>query len=115
MITIQDYLEKTGSTAKYPDAGTGSQDEIEYLGLGVMGEAGEIGNKIKKVKRGLPGDPTLPALKTALKGEIGDLLWYALRLSKACGYKPEECMQANIDKLEKRKAAGRIGGSGDDR
>jgi NTP pyrophosphatase (non-canonical NTP hydrolase) len=37
-----------------------------------------------------------------MKEEVGDILWYLARLSKACGFTLAEAMEANIAKLEVR-------------
>ena len=37
-----------------------------------------------------------------MKRELGDILWYCVQGGKALGFDPEEVMQENINKLEKR-------------
>ena len=37
-----------------------------------------------------------------MKRELGDVLWYWIQGCIALGYSPEEVMQENINKLEKR-------------
>ena len=37
-----------------------------------------------------------------MKRELGDVLWYWIQGCIALGYTPEEVMQENIKKLEKR-------------
>src|SRR3954466_1059523 len=52
--TFDSYQEDAGTTAFYPDAGTGSNAAINYTIFGLIGEAGEIANKWKKVYRDYP-------------------------------------------------------------
>ena len=83
---INDYLEWTASLAMYPGRGTGNIEEKTYLTLGMVGETGELSDKVKKVLRDeLFGE-------TAVKHELGDILWYWTRLVGANGLKPEEVM-----------------------
>ena len=37
-----------------------------------------------------------------MKRELGDVLWYWVQGCKALGFTPEEVMDENINKLEKR-------------
>lgn len=86
-----------------------------YYGLGLAGEAGEVAEKLKKHFRDDGGGNLTDERKEALKGEIGDVLWYVARLAYHCGLSLQEVAQANIDKLESRMERGKLGGDGDDR
>jgi len=86
--------------------------KLSYTTLGLVGEAGEIANKVKKIIR----DQNLEVNKTNksdLKKELGDVLWYAATLATELGYDLEEVAQDNIDKLRSRYDRGVIAGSGD--
>jgi len=107
MITISDYQDKAATTAVYP-----KERGVEYTTLGLVGEAGEIANKVKKVMR---GDYDRDALREMLAGEIGDVLWYLAMLAEELGIDLGDIAQANLDKLASRKDRGVITGSGDDR
>ena len=48
---------------------------IVYPTLGLANEAGEVAGKVKKIFRDRGGEIT-PADREALKGELGDVLWY---------------------------------------
>lgn len=99
----------TMATAIYPGAGTGNNEEMVYLGLGLASEAGEVAGKIKKLIRDGTYDPG------GLAYEIGDCLWYCARLADTIGYELEDIMEINYNKLMKRKMNDTLTGSGDSR
>lgn len=82
--------------------------------LGLVGEAGEIANKVKKIIRDNGGVVT-PEQASQIATEVGDVLWYVAALSRELGVDLGEVAQANIQKLTDRQARGVIGGSGDNR
>lgn len=87
---------------------------LGYIALGLVNEAGELAGKVKKIwrdKHGVIDNDT----RTALKGELGDVLWYLTQICTNLDLSLEDVMQANIDKLASRQARGKIGGSGDNR
>lgn len=104
-----EYLEFTATTAIYPEAGTGSDTELNYLTLGLCSEAGEVAGKVKKLIR----DGTLDV--GGVMSELSDVLWYLVRLADALGMSIEDLMDLNYGKLSKRKDAGTLSGSGDNR
>jgi NTP pyrophosphatase (non-canonical NTP hydrolase) len=81
-----------------------------YTMLGIIGETGEIAEKIKKAKR---DGQTLD--RDLLGNEIGDLLWYVNKLCHDYGFTLAEVAKLNIDKLESRKRRNKISGNGDRR
>jgi NTP pyrophosphatase (non-canonical NTP hydrolase) len=87
---------------------------IVYPTLGLANEAGEVAGKIKKIfrdKGGVIGDED----REALKGELGDVLWYLTQICTELNLTLEEVAAANLQKLFSRQARGRIGGEGDER
>ena len=87
---------------------------IVYPTLGLTNEAGEVAGKVKKIfrdKGGVIGDED----REALKGELGDVLWYLTQICTDLGLSLEEVAQANIDKLFSRLERDQIRGEGDDR
>ena len=108
---MDDYESWTLSTAIYPEAGSGSLNELLYLGLGLAGEAGEVANKVKKLYR--DGDSLESREK--IKGEIRGVLWYLARLTRTLHSSLNFEALENMDELESRKLRGVIGGSGDNR
>lgn len=107
--TFNEYQEFTRETAIYP-----KETALQYLTLGLTGEAGEIANKVKKVIRDDNGQLTLEKA-TDIAKELGDVLWYLTRLSDELGIDLCVIAMDNLNKLESRKERGTIGGSGDNR
>lgn len=66
----REYTEWTRTTALYP-----FNKHIIYPALGVINEIGEFAGKVKKQMRGDSLD-----LRDAMQAELGDVLWYAVRL-----------------------------------
>lgn len=106
-ITFNEYHKQAITTKIYP-AGLA----IPYVTLGLMGEAGEIAEKIKKIIRDDNGQIS-DDKKQLLGKEIGDVLWYCAALADELGLEFGQIAQDNIDKLQSRKERGVLGGSGD--
>jgi len=107
-MNINEYQKWTLSTAVYPGAGEHGFQEVVYLTLGLVSEAGEAAGKVKKIIRGDKVDPE------SFVSEVGDVLWYLARICDNLGITLEELALYNMTKLESRKAAGTIKGSGED-
>ncbi len=107
-MTLNDYQQKALLTAK--DQG----NEFFHRVLGLVGEAGEIAEKVKKLVRDHNSD--LAKLdKDDIAKELGDTLWYIAALADYLGYSLEEIGQRNIDKMSDRQKRGLINGTGDNR
>lgn len=85
-----------------------------YRTLGLMGEAGEVAEKIKKLARDKQGQVS-SADKAELTKELGDVLWYLQGIADFLGVTLEDVARQNLRKLSSRKRRGKIGGSGDNR
>jgi len=110
-MNLDYYQERVHDTAVYPPAVA-----KEYLVLGLVGEAGEIANKMKKQLRGdFSNDKDITDLHKFLAAELGDCLWYIAELANELGYSLTTIAQMNLQKLQKRKMTGSLKGSGDDR
>lgn len=109
MLTVNEYQEFTRTTAIYP-----KDEALWYTTLGLVGEAGEIANKVKKIIRDKGGIPT-PVDKEEISKELGDVMWYIARLADELGGSLQWIVEKNVDKLSSRKERGVIGGSGDNR
>lgn len=82
---------------------------INYLGLGLAGETGELCDKLKRIIR---GDGKLD---DEILFELGDIQWYVSQLAAFFHVDLETIAQMNIDKLEKRLQENKIHGRGDKR
>jgi NTP pyrophosphatase (non-canonical NTP hydrolase) len=82
--------------------------------LGLVGEAGEVADKLKKVIRDHGGVLTDP-VRDAVAKELGDVLWYLSVLAYELDYDLNTIAQGNLDKLASRQERGVISGSGDNR
>lgn len=104
------YQEQSRKT--YNDIET--NDYIVYPTLGLVNEAGEFAGKIKKIFRDKNGEFS-PETKEALKGELGDVLWYLTQICTNLGFSLEDVAESNLDKLFSRLERGKIQGDGDNR
>ncbi len=87
---------------------------IVYPTLGLANEAGEVAGKVKKIFRDRNGVIS-DADREALKGELGDVLWYLTQICTELDLTLEEVAEANLTKLFSRLERGVIGGEGDHR
>ena len=109
-MDFKTYQKKARETAKYPNLGSNNI----YPTLGLVGEAGEVAEKVKKVirdKNSIFDEES----KLAIKKELGDVLWYLSNLCTEFNFSLEDVALNNLEKLKLRAAKGRISGSGDDR
>lgn len=96
------------------DAITTPFNRLVYPVLGLVGEAGEIANKLKKCARDEMG--AMGADKVAdLLDETGDVQWYVARVVRELRSSLGVVARNNLVKLFSRKKRGVIGGSGDKR
>jgi hypothetical protein len=86
-LSFDEYQQLTAVTAIYPEAGSGSAGALAYVTLGLVGEA----------------------------GEVGDVTWYLARLATELQVSLGDVGQKNLDKLLDRKDRGVLQGSGDTR
>lgn len=113
-LTLNAYQDMSGYTAIYPEVGTGSAQALSYVTLGLVGEAGEIANKVKKIIRDQQGVVSDEA-RTELAKELGDVLWYVAGLARELGADLGAVADDNIEKLLDRHERGVLTGSGDNR
>jgi NTP pyrophosphatase (non-canonical NTP hydrolase) len=109
LMTFIDYQITSSATAVYPET-----NSIIYCTLGLCGETGEVAEKIKKVLRDNNGELDADSV-TAIKLELGDVLWYIAQLATKLGLSLDAIAKANIQKTQDRQKRGQLGGSGDDR
>ena len=109
-MDFKTYQTKARNTAIYPNLNS----NIIYPTLGLVGEAGEVAEKVKKVirdKRGIFDEES----KRGIKKELGDVLWYLSNLCTELDFNLEDVALQNLEKLKLRASKGNISGSGDDR
>lgn len=104
---LNNYQMQAKKFAIYPE-----HMKVVYPALGLAGEAGEVADKVKKIYR---DDRTDARFLAEIAKEIGDVMWYCAALANDLGFDLQQVAEMNIYKLKSRKAAGKIGGSGDDR
>jgi NTP pyrophosphatase (non-canonical NTP hydrolase) len=109
-MNFSDYQLKSRKTAKYPSIG----HLVVYPTLGLANEAGEVAGKIKKIFRDKSGVISAED-RAALKGELGDVLWYLTQVCTELGISLDEVAEHNLEKLFSRLERGKISGEGDDR
>ena len=109
-ITATEYQNKAAETAIFP-----KEKALEYLTLGLAGEAGEIANKVKKLIRDGADREEYHAKLNAIGHELGDILWYCAMLAREVDMNLGRIMEDNLDKLADRKARNRLQGDGDNR
>ena len=78
--------------------------------LGLVGEAGEVSEKVKKLFR----DKSKFTDEEVLK-ELGDVLFYTTALANIFGGSLRKVMEMNMAKLDDREQRGVLKGSGDNR
>ena len=109
-MDFKTYQNKARETAQYPNLGSNTI----YPTLGLVGEAGEVAEKVKKVIRDKKGIFDEEA-KKGISKELGDVLWYISNLCTEFNFELEEVALQNLEKLKDRAEKGKISGSGDNR
>ena len=109
-MDFNEYQEKTKATAVYPTLGGG----VVFPTLGMVGEAGEVAEKIKKLFRDGNGMAN-EEQKSEIAKELGDVLWYMSQVASELGISLGEVALKNIEKIESRHARGQVHGAGDNR
>ena len=109
-MEFNDYQSKSRKTAKYPAIG----HPVIYPALGLVNEAGEVAGKITKIFRDKGGEIS-EETRSALKAELGDVLWYIAQVATELSLSLDEIAEYNIAKLYDRLERGKIRGDGDHR
>ncbi len=109
-MELTEYQKLSARTALYPKVGK----NFIYPTLGLVGEAGEVAEKVKKILRDKDGKPSQTD-KNSLKKELGDVLWYLAAVSRELGLSLDDVAVTNLHKLGSRSARGKLHGSGDKR
>lgn len=102
-LELWNYLQFCRSTALYPNI----NNNWQYTLIGLVGEIGELSNKLKKVIRDNNGIITPDKRKECID-ELGDVFWYLIMLCDEMKINPSDVIQNNIAKLTKRKETNTI-------
>tara|TARA_B100000579_G_C22615149_1_gene749172 strand:+ start:406 stop:735 length:330 start_codon:yes stop_codon:yes gene_type:complete len=109
-MNFDNYQTQARKTAIYPN----KDHNYIYPILGLVGETGEVAEKIKKIIRDKNGVFDNES-RLALKKELGDVLWYLANLCTEFDFLLSDVAVTNLKKLDLRASKGNISGSGDDR
>lgn len=89
-------------------------NNINYLTLGLVDEAGEVAGKVKRIIREDGGKLT-EERAAEIADELGDVAWYLSQLARVIGYDLSTITNNNLRKLQSRQERGVIAGQGDNR
>lgn len=109
-MTFNEYQKLMSPLAIYPEVG----HNFIYPTLGLVGEAGEVAEKIKKIIRD-KNKKIDDSTRAEIEKELGDVLWYLQQLSTELGLKLEDVAQTNVAKLMSRLERNKLHGDGDNR
>ena len=93
-MEFNEYQKQSRKTAMYPEIGK----SFVYPTLGLVGEAGEVAEKIKKVMRNDEGELS-DEKRAELQKEIGDVLWYLAQLATELDLTLEDIAITNIERI----------------
>lgn len=96
-MNFDEYQDAASVTALYPNR----LNNLEYPTLGLAGEAGEVANIVKKIQRDFGGEIT-DEIRSKLKDELGDVLWYISACADELNLTLLEIAEFNVEKLAKR-------------
>jgi NTP pyrophosphatase (non-canonical NTP hydrolase) len=108
-MTLDEYQKKALST----NINEGTNIFFDRM-FGLVGEAGEMADKVKKWIRDDKADWD-KLDKHMMMDELGDVLWYVATLADTLGFTLDEVAQRNVDKLSDRHKRQVLKGSGDKR
>ena len=106
-MDLNNYQKLAVGSAIYP-----KDDGLYYTTLGLVGEAGEVAEKVKKMIR---DDKNIGDCRDDLVYELGDVLWYIANLCNELDVPLEHIAIQNINKLKGRMERNTIHGNGDNR
>jgi len=128
-MDFNEYQDEAHKTAQYPKLNIatrqGNHDDNctvpsntpvpwVYATLGLVGEAGEVAEKVKKIVRNKQG-ALADTDKVELAKELGDVLWYVAELASCLDLNLDDIARLNLTKLQDRVDRDKICCEGDNR
>ena len=113
-MTLEEYGKKAITTLTSDHAYGDLTPALMAQILGLVGESGEIAEKVKKLLRDKDGKIT-DEVRAELVKELGDVLWYINVVASMLGSSIDEVAAKNLEKVLSRKERGVTKGSGDNR
>jgi NTP pyrophosphatase (non-canonical NTP hydrolase) len=112
MMSFKEYKEYLDMYSDWVEGKilTKGNDRIFENTLGLVGEAGEVAEKVKKMLR----DKARYSNEDLLH-ELGDVLFYTTALANIYGGTLKSIIELNMEKLDGRMERGTLRGSGDKR
>ncbi len=108
------YQAESRKKALYPDIG----NNFVFPTLGLVGEAGEIAEKVKKLirdKNTATPETVASSDREEIQKELGDVLWYLSQLASEFNLSLNDVAQVNLEKIASRHDRGVVHGDGDNR
>ena len=109
------YQKHTQDAAAYPTIvlfDNGKDISWVFALVGLLGETGELSEKLKKIMRDKDGEIS-DTDKDLISKEQGDTLWYNAQICTKIGTSFGDSAKGNLIKLQDRKERNKIHGSGD--
>lgn len=104
-MDFNEYQMEAIDTAVYPKL-----NGLTYAVLGLVGESGEVAEKMKKMMR---DEIPLEDVKRDIGYELGDVLWYLANLANEIGMTLDDVATLNLLKVRDRTERHKIHGNGD--
>ena len=100
-MTFDEFTEAAGQR-EVRQHGSAYPFEPWYYALGLTGDAGEVGDKVKRIYRDAGGDVSRlpPRDRDVLLHELGDVLWYVNALAVKLGGSLDDVARRRRDRLD---------------
>lgn len=109
-MDFNEYQKRAREKAVYPTLGGG----VVFPTLGMVGEAGEVAEKVKKIFRDDAGEIS-EEKKREIQKELGDVLWYLAQIAAELEIDLDDVATENLAKIESRHNRQVVHGDGDNR
>ena len=98
-MSKEDYQNFVNEACYYRHVNRGDEHEYSYVALGLAGESGEYADATKKMLRRGHFGKNLQEFRPKRLEELGDTLWYLVRICAVEGITLGELMEMNTLKL----------------